>query len=112
MKARQMMEEGNLDAAIKLFQQSISDYPHFKSLELLGECFIRSNRLLEAIVPLAAATSLNKGVRAPALLSEVLLNLKEYRQAREVAEIALSREPNNKIAQHVRKVSIEMLEER
>lgn len=110
-KARQMMDEGKLEGAIILFEQSISLYPHFKSLELLGECFSRLNRLSEAIVPLAAATSLNKGVRAPSLLAEVFLKLKEYQQAREMAEVALSREPNNRIAQEARKIAIQMLGE-
>jgi tetratricopeptide (TPR) repeat protein len=111
LKARQMMDEGKLEDAIILFEQSISHYPHFKSLELLGECFSRLNRLSEAIVPLAAATSLNKGVRAPSLLAEVFLRLKEYRQARETAEIALSREPHNRTAQRTRKIAIEMIGE-
>lgn len=109
LEARRLMDENNLDEAIKLFQQSISDYPHFKSLELLGECFIRAERLLEAVVPLAAATTLNKGVKAPSLLSDVFLKLKEYQRASETAEIALSREPNNKTAQEVKRLSNEML---
>jgi tetratricopeptide (TPR) repeat protein len=109
LKARQTMDEGKLEDAIALFEQSISHYPHFKSLELLGECFSRLNRLSEAIVPLAAATSLNKGVRAPSLLAEVFLKLKDYRQAREIAEVALIREPNNRTAKEVRKLAIEMI---
>ena len=111
IEARQMMDEGKLEEAVKLFQQSISDYPHFKSLELLGECFIRLNRLSEAIVALAAATTLNKGVRAPSLLAEAFLKLKEYPQAREMAEIALSRDPNNRLAREVRKTSLEIIGE-
>jgi Flp pilus assembly protein TadD len=64
-QAREQMAQNQLVAAVSLFQQSIALSPHFKALELLGECFIRLNRLAEAIVPLAAATTLNKGVRGP-----------------------------------------------
>jgi tetratricopeptide (TPR) repeat protein len=111
IKARQMMDEGNLEGAVELFEQSISDYPHFKSLELLGECFIRLNRFSEAIIPLAAATTLNKGVRAPSLLAEVFLNLKDYRQAREIAELALSRDSKNRTALEIKRASVELVGE-
>ncbi len=110
-QARQMMGEGKLEDAAVLFQQSISHSPHFKTLELLGECFVRLNRLPEAIVPLAAATSLNKGVRAPSLLAEVFLKLEDYHAAKNMTEIALSRDPNNRKAQEVRSVVAEIVGE-
>lgn len=100
-RARQAMDNNKLEEAIELFQHSIMIEPHFKSLELLGECLIRLKRYREAIVPLAAATILNKGVRAPTLLAKVFLNLKDYSKAREVAELALTRDTNNKEARRV-----------
>src|SRR4028119_1434570 len=102
-KARLKMSEGNFDDAVFLFQQSIQLSPHFKTLELLGECFIHLNRWQEAIVPLAAATSLNKSVRAPSLLAEVFLKLEDYPSAEEMAEIALCRDTNNRKALEVRR---------
>jgi tetratricopeptide (TPR) repeat protein len=108
-KARQIMDEGNLEDAIVLFERSISHYPHFKSLELLGECFYRLNRFPQAIVPLAAATSLNKAVRAPALLAEVFIKLKDFHKAVEIAEVALSRDPNNRKAKQSRKMAFESI---
>jgi tetratricopeptide (TPR) repeat protein len=108
LKARQAMDEGKLEDAVVLFQQSISYDPHFKSLELLGECFVRLNRLSEAIVPLAAAASLNKGVRAPSLLAEVFLKLEDYGKAKNMAETALSRDPNNRKAQEVKRIVAEI----
>ena len=107
-EARRMMEAGKLEDAVVLFQQSIESQPHFKALELLGECFIRLDRLPAAIVPLAAAACLNKGVRAPALLAEVFLKLKDYRQAGEIAEVALSRDPHNRKAQEIRNMAVEL----
>lgn len=103
------MDEGRLEDAVVLFQQSISCDPHFKTLELLGECFVRLNRLAEAIVPLAAATSLNKSVRAPSLLAEVFLKLEDYHAARNMAEIALDRDTNNRKAKEVKRTVGEIL---
>ncbi len=110
-KARQMMDEGKLEDAVVLFQQSVTYAPHFKTLELLGECFVRLNRLIDAIVPLAAATSLNRGVRAPSLLAEVFLKLEDYHAAKEMAEVALSRDPNNHKAQEVRRAAADIVGE-
>jgi tetratricopeptide (TPR) repeat protein len=110
-QARLMMDEGRFDDAIVLFEQSIAFAPHFKSLELLGECLICLNRLLEAIVPLAAATSLNKGVRAPSLLAEVFLKLEDYNAAREMADVALGRDPNNQKAQKAKRIAAEIVGE-
>ena len=108
-QARELMEKNQLEDAVRLFQQSIVLSPHFKSLELLGECFIRLNRLPEAVVPLAAATTLNQGPRAPSLLADVFLKLEDSDRANEVAEIALSRDPNNRIALNAKKLAADIL---
>jgi tetratricopeptide (TPR) repeat protein len=107
-QARRLMNEGKLDDAVALFQQGISLSPHFKTLELLGECFVRLHRLREAVVPLAAAASLNNGVRAPSMLADVLLTLEDYHAAKEMAELALSRDPNNRKAREVKRVAAEI----
>jgi tetratricopeptide (TPR) repeat protein len=103
-QARVLMTEKKLDEAAEMFQQSISLAPHFKSLELLGECFILLNRIKEAVVPLAAAVTLNRGVRAAALLAEVFLKLEDYGKAKDLAETALRRDANNKTALNVMKI--------
>jgi tetratricopeptide (TPR) repeat protein len=103
-----MMEDGKLDDAVVVFQPSIALSPHFKALELLGECLVRLNRMRDAVVPLAAATSLNKGVRAPSLLAELFLKMKDYQAAKEMADIALSRDTNNRTAQEVKRVVAEI----
>lgn len=105
-QAREAMDAGHLDVAVKLFHQDADVSQHFKSLELLGECLIALGRLQEAIVPLAAATTLNNGVRAPALLAEVFWKLHQRLNAENMAVIALARDPNNKKARIVK----EMLE--
>jgi hypothetical protein len=70
--------------------------PHFKSLELLGEAFMRSGDPQRAIVPLAAAANLNAQVRAPSLLVEALLSVGDRLKAHEIAKLALSREPSSR----------------
>ena len=56
---REQMDAGHLDAAIAAFQRSIDAQPHFKTLELLGECQLQLGHFKQAVVPLAAATALN-----------------------------------------------------
>ncbi len=92
------MDKGNLMEAVAFFQQSIAALPHFKSLELLGECLLKLNRPQEAIVPLAAATSLNPGVRAPSLLAEAFYMLGEDEDSKKFVAIALQRDPKNRKA--------------
>ena len=103
-KARQLMDENQLDEAVVLFQRSADIDAHFKTLELLGECYVLLNAFQKAIIPLAAAVSLNKGVRAASLLADVFLKLKNYSAAENMAEIALSREPNNRKALEIKKI--------
>jgi lipopolysaccharide biosynthesis regulator YciM len=90
--------------AATLFHRSAIDHPHFKTYELLGQCYMRLKRLTEAIPYLAAATTLNCGVRAPSLLAEVWLTLGHHTEAVVAANIALSRDPRNKAALRVREV--------
>lgn len=99
------MEAGTFAEAAALFHQSGVEQPHFKTFELLGECYIHLKRIHEAIPYLAAATTLNGGVRAPALLAEVWQTLGHHREAVEAADIALSRDPKNKTALRVREIA-------
>ena len=87
--------------AIDKLKQSVAILPHFKTLELIGECYIQLGKLNEAIPPLAAAISLNDQVRAPAMLSDVFLRLNEYEKAEKFAKLALSRHADNNIAKRV-----------
>src|SRR5918994_2439310 len=95
-EGRLAMEAGDLQDAISSFCRSVAEWPHFKTLELLGECLLRLNRLREAIVPLAAATALNRQARAPMLLARAFLELGTYRDAFDQAEEALRRGPDSK----------------
>ena len=100
-ECRAFMDSGEFENAIEFFQKSNRLSPHFKTLELQGECLHRLGRLNEAVVVLAASTALNRGVRAPSLLAKVFLELGETERSIYFASDALSKDPNNKLAQSI-----------
>ena len=100
-RGRAKMAAGDLPGAIAEFEAAVDAHPHFKSLELLGEAWLRHGNAVRAIVPLAAATTLNAQVRAPALLAEALLASGDPIKAYEVAKLALDRDPHNRRARTV-----------
>ncbi|SRR6266704_5154356 len=104
---RAALEAGDTDLAIQHLETSIAEYPHFKALELLGEAWLRKGDPRRAIVPLAAATTLNAQVRAPSLLSEALLALGDALEAHRVAQLALERDARNKKARSVLEATAE-----
>lgn len=100
-QGRVCMVSGEFQAAVQVFTDSIGVYPHFKALELLGECLLAIGEPIQAVVPLAAATALNDQVRAPSLLSQALLAIGDYERAARVATAVLARSPGNRVAQAV-----------
>lgn len=100
-EGRTRMDSGDTDLAIDVLAKSVEAYPHFKALELLGECLVSSGRIREAIVPLAAATTLNNGVRAASLLAKALADVGEVERSKDIANLALSRDPNNRLARSI-----------
>jgi tetratricopeptide (TPR) repeat protein len=99
--ARVHMSEKRWTDAAQCLERSIEVDPHHKTLELLGECRIEMQQYLRAVVPLAAATTLNRGVRAPSLLSQTLLLAGRLADAETAAKLALERDPNNRLAKNV-----------
>jgi tetratricopeptide (TPR) repeat protein len=100
-KGRLLVRTGDYEEAISLFRRSAEMEPHFKTFELLGECLLALNRNSEAVGPLAAATTLNRGVRAPSLLAEAFLRNQKFDDAEDFAKLALQRDPRNKRARDV-----------
>ena len=105
-QARDRMDAGDLAGAIDLFAASVAAHPHFKALELWGECLLRLGRPREAVVPLAAATALNRQPRAPALLAEAFLALGDHARAVDFADQTLARAPGNRAALEVRRAAL------
>lgn len=95
------MDAGFLKEAVTLFQQSALARPHFKTYELLGECLAQLERYSEAVVYLAAATAINRGVRAPSLLAQTFLKLDLLSDAKSAAQTALSQDPTNRLAKEI-----------
>jgi tetratricopeptide (TPR) repeat protein len=95
------MAAGAFEEAVQAFTDCIAIYPHFKALELVGECLLVLGKPTQAVVPLAAATALNDQVRAPSLLSQALLAIGDYERAAKVAATVLARSPGNRVARAV-----------
>jgi tetratricopeptide (TPR) repeat protein len=107
---RRALESGDLAAAIAHLEASVSAFPHFKALELLGEAWLKKGEPQRAVVPLAAATTLNAQVRAPSLLAEALLARGDALEAHRIAQLALQRDPNNRKARAVLDATAEAYE--
>jgi tetratricopeptide (TPR) repeat protein len=101
-KGREAMEAGDLRQAISSFRESAELEPHFKTFELLGECFLKSNQPLQAIAPLQSATAMNTSVRAVSLLGEAFYLVGRHTEAEQCANEALRRDANNRKAQEIR----------
>jgi tetratricopeptide (TPR) repeat protein len=95
------MHAGQLEAAIQLFEQSNRVDPHYKTCLHLGECLLRLRRHKDAIIPLAAATALNRQGIAPFMLAEVYMTLGEPGKAHEFVTLAIERQPDLKRAREL-----------
>ena len=71
---------------------------------------MRLERFNEAIPWLAAARTLNPGVRAPSLLAEAWLALGRPTEALAAADIALTRDSKNKTALRVRETAAAIIQ--
>ena len=109
-RARYLMKAGAFEDAAFLFLDASAEEPHFKTFELLGECYMRMARPTQAIPFLAAASRLKQGVRAPSLLAEAWMALGQHTEAVEAADIALLRDPKNKAALRVRQLATPIIE--
>jgi tetratricopeptide (TPR) repeat protein len=93
-KGREAMERSDLRAAVDLFQQSIDLLPHFKTLELQGECLLKLEQPTKVIIALSASATLgSRPFRALYLLAQALLLIGEKRKAIEKLKEALAMQP-------------------
>jgi tetratricopeptide (TPR) repeat protein len=100
---REAMERADYARAIALFEQSIAASPHFKALELLGECLLKTQEPLAAVVPLAASAGLStNGFRATYLLAEAYLELGDRDKALGYVDRALQMKPDFKRASQLK----------
>ena len=98
-QGRTAMAVNDLETAIRLFEESARISPHFKTFELLGECFLKRGQHWEAISPLAASAGLgNKPYRALYLLAQALHNSGRRVEAIEKLNQAVEMKPDYKAA--------------
>ena len=94
-QGREAMDRGDLQAAVDLFQQSIDLFPHFKTLELQGECLLTLERPSSAIIALAASATLgSRPFRSLYLLAQALVQIGDNRKAIEKLNEALAMQPD------------------
>ena len=102
-RGRDAMEKHEYEVAAALFHSSSGVFPHFKSLELFGECLLELGRSREAVVPLAAAAGLgNKASRALFLLARALSQQGRTQDAIEKLDLAIAVQPQFKAAIQLR----------
>lgn len=106
--AREAMDAGDLPRATVLFHASAHERPHFKTYELLGECYVRQGELTNAMLYLAAAAGLGqRQSRSRYLLAQALeargdvvhaiAKLDEALEAQRPRTIGQSPPPNNRM---------------
>jgi uncharacterized protein (TIGR00725 family) len=97
-QGRAHLKAGRLQEAVEAFRSSAEVSPHFKTLELLGECYVLLGEPKRAIVPLAAASTLNEQSRAPSLLAQAFKQLGDAQRAAEMARFALARDAHPRLS--------------
>lgn len=101
-EGRKLILSKDFEAAIERLKKSSELIPHFKTLELLGECFLEQKNYSQAIIYLAAAAGLgNKSFRSYFLLAKALLEFDEVDKATEKLNEALRLNPNYREAKNL-----------
>jgi tetratricopeptide (TPR) repeat protein len=100
-KAKQQSERGELAAAVKTLQRAVDLDPHPVALELLGDLWIKLNQPERAIIPLAAAVTLDPKGAAASALAHVFMRLRREPEAHAMATLALQRRPGDRQALEV-----------
>ncbi len=101
-RGRAAMEQGDFPLAVELFQQSVDLFPHFKTLELLGECWLKLGQPTRAVVVLGAASTLgHRASRALYLLARTLNKIGERDKAIEKLREAITIQPDYESAKRL-----------
>ena len=97
-RGKELFESKNFEKAIEHLQRSNLEYPHHKTLELIGVCYLQSGNPNHAVMYLAASALLSKHAKPAALLAEAFLKLNRNAEAVEFATLALKRNPKDRLA--------------
>jgi tetratricopeptide (TPR) repeat protein len=111
-KACDELRGGQFERALEMFEASNRLSPHFKTCFHIGECLVNLGRHQDAIIPFAAATTLNRQGVAPLQLAKVFMALNEPDKAHEFVRLAIERQPQLKQAQELEPLIREAAERR
>ena len=100
-KGQQQAARGEFAAAAKSLQRAVELDPHPVALQLLGETWMKLNQPERAIIPLAAAVTLDRKGGAAALLAHAFMRLRREGEAHAMATLALKRRPGDRYALEV-----------
>jgi tetratricopeptide (TPR) repeat protein len=100
-KAMHQADHGDLQAAAKTLQRAVDLDPRPGPLERLGEMWLKLNQPERAIIPLAAAVTLDQRGGAASTLAHAFMRLRREREAHAMALIALARRPGDRQALEV-----------
>jgi tetratricopeptide (TPR) repeat protein len=100
-RGQQQAERGDLPSAAKTLQRAVELDPQPAALELLGALWIRLNQPERAIIPLAAAITLDPKGGAASALAHAFMLLRREREAHAMATLALERRPGDRQALEV-----------
>ncbi len=100
-KALQQADRGEFLAAAWTLQRAVDLDPRPASLEQLGEIWLKLNQPERAIIPLAAAVTLDQEGGAAASLAFAFMRLRREGEAHAMATIALRRRPGDRKALEV-----------
>ena len=93
------MDNGDLGQAIEKLKESAELFPHFKTYECIGDCYLQLGQAQEAVPFLAAAAGLgNKQVRPYLLLAKALIATGDLDLARTKLNEVLAINPNYRAA--------------
>ena len=99
---RDALDAGDRAAAIERLRRSATLAPHFKTVELLGECLLQAGQPGDAIVYLAAAAGLgNRQFRSRYLLARALIATGEPGHAIDKLREALDLQPTYRAAREL-----------
>jgi tetratricopeptide (TPR) repeat protein len=105
LAGRAKMARRDHSEAAALFEQSNRAFPHFKTLELLGECKLALGEPIAALIPLAASVGLGtNSFRAMYLLAKAFADLGRRNEALKYVERALLMKPDFKKARDLKKM--------
>lgn len=100
-RALQQADKGDLAAAAKSLQRAVDLDPHPRALERLGEIWMKLNQPERAIIPLAAAVTLDPKGSGASMLAVAFMRLRREKEAHAMATLALQRHPEDRQALEV-----------